>query len=195
MYVSVAVSVSMHVKRMLSVLTRNCEDVLLRAQILICGIGGQGVLFLTRLLGEATLAMNQPFISSETHGMAVRGDSVASHIKIGDFNSPLIRSGQADFLFALSENEMAANEHYLKNNSSTFINSTRTNNKNHCDATGLAFKAGAIKASNLSLLGYALSRDGFPLSYGTIKNVLKNISPGNFISINLKALELGYKAS
>jgi len=167
----------------------------LRAQILICGIGGQGVLFLTRLLGEATLAMNEPFISSETHGMAVRGGSVASHIKIGDFNSPLIRSGQADFLFALSENEMDANEHYLRNQGISFINSTRTNNENHCDATGLALKAGSIKASNLSLLGYALSRDVFPLSYGTIKNALKKISPGNFISINLKALELGYKVS
>ena len=164
----------------------------MRSQILICGVGGQGVLFLTRLLGEATLAMNEPFISSETHGMAVRGGSVESHIKIGDFNSPLIRSGQADFLFALSENEMDANEHYLRNTGSAFINSTRTNNKNHCDATGLALKAGSITAVNLSLLGYALSKDGFPLSYRTIKSILKKASPVKFISINLKALELGY---
>jgi indolepyruvate ferredoxin oxidoreductase beta subunit len=167
----------------------------LRSQILICGTGGQGVLFLTRLLGEATLAKNEPFISSETHGMAVRGGSVASHIKIGEFNSPLIKSGQADFLFVLSENEMAAYGHYLGNKGSAFINSTRTNNTNHCDATGLALKAGSTKASNLSLLGYALSSDGFPLNYGTIMNVLKKISPVNFISINLKALELGYNVS
>ncbi len=167
----------------------------MRSQILICGIGGQGVLFLTRLLGEATLAMNEPFISSETHGMAVRGGSVASHIKIGNFNSPLIRAGQANFLFVLTEREMAAYGHYLSNKGSAFINSTRTNNANHCDATGLALKAGSTKASNLSLLGHALSSDGFPFSYGTITNVLKKFSPGEFISINLQALELGYKVS
>ncbi len=164
----------------------------MRLQILICGIGGQGVLFLTRVLGEAALLMNVPFISSETHGMAVRGGSVVSHIKIGAFNSPVIRSGQADIIFALSESEIAAYGHYLKNRGSTFMNSTRTNNENHCDATGLALKAGSITAANLSLLGYALSKDGFPFSYNTIKDVVKKITSKKLLSINLKALELGY---
>jgi indolepyruvate ferredoxin oxidoreductase beta subunit len=164
----------------------------LRLQILICGIGGQGVLFLTRVLGEAALLKNKPFISSETHGMAVRGGSVVSHIKIGNFNSPLIRSGQADIVFVLSESEMAAYGHYLKNEGSAFINSTRINNENHCDATGLAIKAGSIKALNLGLLGYALAKDGFPFSYNTIKDVVKKITSKKLLSINLKALELGY---
>ena len=167
----------------------------MRSQILICGIGGQGVLFLTRLLGEATLAMNEPFISSETHGMAVRGGSVASHIKIGDFNSPLIRSGQADFLFVLSENEMTTYGHYLRDKGSVFINSPRITNESHCDATGLALKAGSIAAANLSLLGYALSKDGFPFHYRTIKDAVEKNTLKEFLLTNLKALEFGYNAN
>ena len=164
----------------------------MRLQILICGVGGQGVLFLTRVLGESALLMNVPFISSETHGMAVRGGSVVSHIKIGNFNSPVIRSGQADIVFALSESEIAAYGHYLKNKGSAFINSTKINNQSHCDATGLALKAGSIKASNLSLLGYALSREGLPFSYNTIKDAVKIVSSKELLPINLKALGLGY---
>ena len=164
----------------------------MRLQILICGIGGQGVLFLTRVLGEAALLMNVPFISSETHGMAMRGGSVVSHIKIGAFNSPVIRSGQADIVFALSESEIAAYGHYLKNRGSTFINSTKINNQSHCDATGLALKAGSIKALNLSLLGYALSMKGLPFSYRTIHEAVQKITPKNSLSINQRALEFGY---
>ena len=160
--------------------------------MLICGVGGQGVLFLTRVLGEAALLKNKPFISSETHGMAVRGGSVISHIKIGNFNSPVIRSGQADIVFVLSESEIAAYGHYLKNKGSVFINSTKINNQSHCDATGLALKAGSIKTLNLTLLGYALSREGLPFSYSTIKDAVKKVSSKELLPINLKALGLGY---
>ena len=165
----------------------------MKLQILICGVGGQGVLFLTRVLGESALLINVPFISSETHGMAVRGGSVVSHIKIGNFNSPVIRLGQADILFALSESEIAAYGHYLKNRGSAFINSTKINNESHFDATGLALKAGSIKASNLTLLGYSLVREGFPFSYNTIKDAVKQVSSKELLSINLRALESGYR--
>ncbi len=164
----------------------------MRSQILICGVGGQGVVFLTRVLGEAALLINVPIISSETHGMAVRGGSVVSHIKIGNFKSPLIRSGEADIVFALAESEIAVYGHYLKNKGSAFINSNKVKSENHCDATGLSLKAGSIKASNLSLLGYALAKDSFPFSYSIIKDVVKKITPKEFLSINLMALELGY---
>ena len=165
----------------------------MKLQILICGVGGQGVLFLTRVLGEAALLMNVPFISSETHGMAVRGGSVVSHIKIGNFNSPLIKSGQADILFVLSESEIAAYGHYLKNKGSAFINSTKTDNQSHCDVTDLALRAGSIKTLNLCLLGYALSREGFPFTYRTICEAVQKITPKNSLSINSRALELGYR--
>ena len=83
-------------------------------QIIICGRGGQGILFLTRLLDEVALNLGQNVISSETHGMAMRGGSVVSYVKIGNFNSPLIRSGQGDVLLALSESELPLNRHLLK---------------------------------------------------------------------------------
>ena len=64
----------------------------IETQIVICGRGGQGVLFLTRLLDEVALSRGNNVISFETHGMAMRGGSVVSYIKIGNFNSPLIYS-------------------------------------------------------------------------------------------------------
>jgi len=164
----------------------------LKLQILICGVGGQGVLHLTRLLGEATLAMNKPFLSSEIHGMAVRGGSVVSHIKIGKFKSPLIRAGQSDIIFALSSNEMAHYKSYLKIEGSAFINTTRIGKEGYCDAMSLAIKAGSIKALNLSLLGYALTKKDFPFSYSIIKNAIEKITPKELLLVNLKALQLGY---
>jgi indolepyruvate ferredoxin oxidoreductase beta subunit len=143
-------------------------------------------------LGEATLVMKKPFLSSEIHGMAVRGGSVVSHIKIGKFKSPLIRAGQADIIFALSSDEMARYKSYLKIEGSTFINTTSLGKEGHCDALSLAIKAGSNKALNLSLLGYALATKDFPFSYSVIKNAIEKITPTELLHVNLKALQLGY---
>jgi len=63
----------------------------IRQQILISGVGGQGVLFVTGLLAEAAINKGLPVFTSETHGMAQRGGTVMSHFKVGDFSSPLIQ--------------------------------------------------------------------------------------------------------
>ena len=63
----------------------------IRQQVIISGVGGQGVLFVTRLLAEAAINKGLPVFTSETHGMAQRGGTVLSHFKVGDFSSPLIR--------------------------------------------------------------------------------------------------------
>jgi len=72
------------------------EDI--RQQIVISGVGGQGVLFITGLLADAAIDKGLPVFTSETHGMAQRGGTVISHLKVGDFSSPLIRPGHADGL-------------------------------------------------------------------------------------------------
>jgi len=83
-------------------------------QIIISGVGGQGVLFVTRLLAEAAIQKGMPVVTSETHGMAQRGGTVISHLKVGDFSSVLIRSRQADGLLALQEENILQHGHYLK---------------------------------------------------------------------------------
>jgi indolepyruvate ferredoxin oxidoreductase beta subunit len=60
---------------------------MVRQQILISGVGGQGVLFITILLAEAAINKGLPVFTSETHGMAQRGGTVVSHLKVGNFSA------------------------------------------------------------------------------------------------------------
>ncbi len=92
-------------------------------QIVISGIGGQGVLFVTRLLAEAAIAKGLPVFTSETHGMAQRGGTVISHLKVGPFTSPLINPGRADGLIALKAESVDLHGGYLNAQSWAAINS------------------------------------------------------------------------
>ena len=131
-------------------------------QIVISGVGGQGVLFITRIIAEAAIARGLAALASETHGMAQRGGSVISHIKIGPFSSPLIRPGQADLRLALKDENVDALIGYLRPTGRAVINGTRAlapNCANACemvDATALARQAGNPRAVNLVVLGYAI---------------------------------------
>ncbi|MDP7346499.1 MAG: 2-oxoacid:acceptor oxidoreductase family protein, partial [Anaerolineales bacterium] len=59
-------------------------------KLIITGLGGQGVVFLTRMISNTAVALGQPVMVSETHGMSQRGGSVISHVKIGGSEAPLI---------------------------------------------------------------------------------------------------------
>ena len=76
-------------------------------QLIISGVGGQGILFVTRLLAETAIAAGMPVLTSETHGMAQRGGIVISHLKVGEYTSPLVRPGQADGLLSLKGETVA----------------------------------------------------------------------------------------
>ena len=125
-------------------------------KIVLSGIGGQGVLFITRILAQVAIDMGFPALVSETHGMAQRGGTVVSHLKIGDFKSPLIRSGQADVLICFHEDNVLQHDYFLKENGVLIVNSTEKG-KNRIDATSIASRIGAPIAANLVVLGYALA--------------------------------------
>lgn len=137
-------------------------------QIVISGVGGQGVLFVTRLLAEAAIRKGLPVLTSETHGMAQRGGTVISHLKVGPFTSPLIRTKQADFLLVLKSEGAAQHGHYLKSRGQAVVNGTvpedKAANGNWCvlDANNLARDAGNPRAVNLVVLGGALGSNGPP---------------------------------
>ena len=165
----------------------------INTQIIVCGRGGQGVLFLTRLLDEAAISENCDVISSETHGMAMRGGSVVSYIKIGGYHSPLVIAGQADVLLVLSKTELERNRYLVKKGcEQIYVNDTETGDR-VIDATGEAGELGSVVVTNLVLLGFACGHAGFPLSYETIKSVLEKISPQRAVELNLRALERGYE--
>src|SRR6266567_1527824 len=83
-------------------------------QLIISGVGGQGILFITRILAETAIAKGLPVLTSETHGMAQRGGIVISHLKIGEFSSPLVRPGHADGLIVLKPGNVRLHRTFLK---------------------------------------------------------------------------------
>ncbi len=129
-------------------------------QLVIGGVGGQGVLFVTRLLAEAAIDKGMPVFTSETHGMAQRGGTVISHLKVGRFTSPLIRPGQADGLIALKAESLDQHGGFLKPGGWAVINGSETESAGRrlfFDVDRLARETGAPRSVNLFLLGYALA--------------------------------------
>ncbi len=144
---------------------RTGEGRLLR-QVVLSGVGGQGILFVSRLLAEAAIAAGLPVLSSETHGMAQRGGVVVSHLKVGEFHSPLVRAGRADLLFVLKQENVPLHRAFLAEDGILVVNAAVPPAEIpgirilSVDADAAALAAGMPQAVNLVLLGYALARIG-----------------------------------
>ncbi len=164
-------------------------------QIAITGRGGQGVLFLTRILSECALEMGLEVIASETHGMAMRGGSVISTLKVGAFRGPLIGSGQAGVMLVLDTGSYDTFSNLLSPGGIAFLNTASSQAHPHIDATDLAAKMGSPLMSNLVLLGFALGHDRLFCKYSQVEEMTGKISPPRFQEANLQALKLGYSAS
>jgi indolepyruvate ferredoxin oxidoreductase beta subunit len=167
------------------------------SELILCGRGGQGIVFLTRLIGEIVTAKGLDVISSETHGMAVRGGSINSHLRIGPFSSSLIRQGRADILVSLDASETANNRHYLRADGQIVENSTLPAEPGirRCDAASLARNLGRIQLENVVLLGFSARVEGFPISAEEIRDMLSRDPREKIRAMNLKALEMGVKAA
>lgn len=133
-----------------------------RQQVVISGVGGQGILFVTRLLAEAAISRGLPVLTSETHGMAQRGGTVVSHLKVGDFASPLIRPGRADGVLIMKAENVALHSFFLKPDGWAVVNQARAAacELTRCtvDADRMAVALDNPKAVNLIMLGFALAR-------------------------------------
>ena len=162
-------------------------------QIAITGRGGQGVLFVTRILSECALESGLEVIASETHGMAMRGGSVISTLKVGNFKGPLIGSGQADVMLVLDVGSMEAFQHLLSGKGTLFLNAPSSNTYPCIDATGLAAEMGNAVMANLVLLGFALQGNRLFCDYGQIQAMTEKLSPARFKAMNVKALKAGYE--
>jgi indolepyruvate ferredoxin oxidoreductase, beta subunit len=136
----------------------------MKQQIVISGVGGQGVLLITRLLAEAAMMKGFPVLTSETHGMAQRGGTVVSHLKVGDFSSPLIRPFSADGLLALKPESLVQHGGFVRPGGWAVVNSDQPLQApgglvvTSIDADTCARAIGNLKSVNLIMLGAALSR-------------------------------------
>jgi len=164
----------------------------MKMQIAITGRGGQGVLFLTRILTECALEMGLEVMASETHGMAMRGGSVISTLKVGPFKGSLIGSGQADVMLVLDGGSLDTFIHLLSPQGSLFLNAQSSNAYPFVDATGLAAAMGSPLMANLVLLGFALPHKKLFCDYPLVESTTGKISPERFREANLQALRRGY---
>lgn len=177
-------------------------------QLILSGVGGQGILFATRIFSTLALEQGYDVIGSETHGMAQRGGSVVSHLKIGDYSSPLVRKGTADLLLSFDRDEAYRTLGFLKRGGLCFVNSPKEDfldagikgylEKNEIRAYSfpadkVALALGAPRSANLALIGYALSVPGVPFAYEDIRETIVRVSPPRFRDVNLAAFDTGYR--
>jgi indolepyruvate ferredoxin oxidoreductase beta subunit len=168
----------------------------MKQQIVISGLGGQGALTLTRLLAEAAMALGLPVITSETHGMAQRGGTVISMVKVGPFKGPLIPLGEADVGLFLHAGNLPVHRPYLKEGGLLLVNTPAQGDYLALNALSLARTNGlAPVAANLILLGYAAGKRALFADAGVFEGIIGKISPPKFLEANLKAFRLGMEAA
>ncbi|MBQ8961705.1 MAG: indolepyruvate oxidoreductase subunit beta [Ruminococcus sp.] len=185
--------------------------------IMIVGVGGQGSLLASRLLGNVLLAQGYDVKVSEVHGMSQRGGSVVTYVKYGDrVYSPVVEKGEADAVISFEMLEAARCLPYLKKGGH-LITSTQqidpmpviTGAAEYpedlagkikaagvdlvaVDALALAEEAGTAKASNVVLMGVLASLTDFPEELW--QSALEQCVPPKFLELNKKAFELGRNA-
>lgn len=183
--------------------------------MVIVGVGGQGVILISDVIGRAGVLAGKQVRGAETHGMAQRGGSVINHTRIGCSFSPMVSPGSADLLVALEPAEALRFGHFLSPEGVALVNTqpvlpvTVTTGRarypsldelleplrGQCqrvlalDAVALAAKAGTRQAMNVVMLG-ALSQY-IPLSEEHIIQALVEVVPQRYLEANKRAFLLG----
>ena len=182
--------------------------------IMSVGVGGQGTLLASRILGCVAINEGYDVKVSEVHGMSQRGGSVVTYVKYGEkVYSPIIGKGEADIILAFELLEAYRALPYLKKGGKMIVNTQSINpmpvitgaakypenleeklskacSLTALDALDIAQNAGNIKAVNVVLIGVlAKSTD---VSYEKWIEALKATVPEKFIDLNLKAFDMGY---
>ena len=185
--------------------------------IMIVGVGGQGSLLASKLLGKLLLTRGYDIKVSEVHGMSQRGGSVVTYVRFGDkVYSPVIDKGQADYIVSFELLEAARWTEYLKPGGKIIVNTQRINpmpviigaaqypenlaqkmaeagiDVDAFDALSLAEEAGSAKAVNIVLMGH-LSKN-FDFTQEEWLQAIEQSVPPKFLELNKKAFTLGANA-
>jgi len=185
--------------------------------LLIVGVGGQGTILASNVLGEACLAEGKSVRGAETHGMSQRGGSVESQIRIGGDYGPLISPGTADMIISFDMLEALRYRHFLKDGgvivtnknlvvpTSVFqqglevpvpedtVQSLDDVNLYVIDAEMIASEAGSTLAQNIVMLGSASVF--MPLSVDSLLKAIKRSVPPKTVDINVAAFNMGREAA
>ncbi len=184
--------------------------------IMIVGVGGQGTLLASRILGAALVSTGCDVKVSEVHGMSQRGGSVVTYVRYGEaVASPIIEKGEADLLLSFEQLEAARWLPYLKTDGKMIVNTQKMDpmtvisgatsypegvldalsaagaDVTAIDALSLAVEAGSAKAVNVVLIGVLASKTD--IAKDVWLSALRETVPPKFLEMNLKAFELGWQ--
>ncbi len=185
--------------------------------IMIFGVGGQGTLLASKLLGKLLLDEGYDVKVSEVHGMSQRGGSVVTYVRFGEkVYSPVITSGEADYIVSFEKLEAARYLSYLSKEGKMIVNTQQIDpmpviigkaeyptevlteikdagvSVDTLDALTLAEQAGSSKAVNIVLMGRLAHYLGIEKEKW-LSAIEKQVKPA-FVELNKKAFELGYNA-
>jgi len=187
-------------------------------KIHLIGIGGQGTIKASTIIGEAAMGKGLNVVMSEVHGMAQRGGTVVTELKIGEAQSPLVEEGAVDLLIAFEPTEALRSLNKVGRDSFVIVNSspvvpftvslgiseypelssvfkelkTKIKNLLIINAQKIAKEAGSIISENMVLLGAAAATPEFPIDKDLIIQSMKENLPPKSIETNLKAFESGF---
>lgn len=187
----------------------------------LAGVGGQGVLLISNIIGWGCIKAGLNVLSSEVHGMAQRGGVVLSTVRIGEVYSPMIADGDADVLLAFEPVEAARAAEVISKKTEVIVNNRPivpftvgvwghkyppvedvlkaleqiSGKLVAIDAEELAKKAGSKVATNIVMLGALMGRNILPMKADIIRATVQEKVPKKFVELNLKAYDLGYDAT
>ncbi len=187
--------------------------------VIITGVGGQGVVLMSEILGNAAVRDGLKVLGSEVLGMSQRGGSVFSNIRLGDeIYAPLTADGKCDLLVALEPSEALRNIQFLSKTSIVIMNTRKVipamvslgkstypeleqiqeklqaiaGKVVTLDALDLAEKAGSRQSVNVVMLGTLFGCGEMPIKVDTVKALIRERFPAKAADINIKAFELGH---
>jgi indolepyruvate ferredoxin oxidoreductase beta subunit len=203
------------IRREVLLMNEGCKN------LVVVGVGGQGIILVSRIVGEAALKSGLNVMVSEIHGMAQRGGMVVSMIRIGDAHSPMIGKGEADMILGFEPVETYRNMD-MASEKTTIVTSINqiipptvipgeesypdleqllSNLENlgeklvKLDAENIALSADLpVIVTNIILLGaLAGASEDLPVSVDKLKETIKENVPSKFIEANIKAFDLGFE--
>ena len=185
--------------------------------VILCGVGGQGTVLASKLISYAAMAKGEAVRSAETIGMAQRGGSVTSHVRIGEGAfSPLIPEGKADVIIAFEPAEAVRNLPYLKKDGVVVVSrkavkpvtaslsekvyegkdmldylEKRVDRLVMVDGEKATSKLGSSKVLNVVLLGAAIASEEIDITMEEIRAAIREKVPEKFHELNNRALDEG----
>ena len=182
--------------------------------IILCGVGGQGTILASRLIASAAMAADIPIKTAETIGMAQRGGSVMSHLRLGEgTGAPLIAKGEADLIIGFEPGETVRMMPYLKKGGAAVVSKRPVmpvsamigqssydaeamlqylrDNVEHLtivDADKAAAELGSARTLNVVLLGAAVRSGELGLTEEDLEGAVRGRVPAKFLELNRRAL-------